>query len=312
MTTRLLRLAAVLTVAMGASACSTVPDWVDPTTWGSDTPAPQTDNAQTPDLADIPNKPAQTSTPDEQKQVSDSLAADRSQTNYSSEQLRGGGEASAPPPGSESAADRQAASAAMNQANQQSSAPATDATAPAPPSDASQATPPSDQQPAQAAPAPSTQSSNAPPPAPMADNAPLAAPATQVADAGPPPQATSSAPPLGAEPAVPMSSSEGTAVARNYAAPTAVVSPSDAALGFKPSTAPPLDPSVSQFVSAPIIAHYEQTAAVASTEVMTPTAVASTTPSRRSRHSRHGIGGPEQMSGAVVANLDALQASAAA
>lgn len=308
MTTKLLRLAAVLTVAMGASACSTVPDWVDPTTWGSDTPAPQSDNAQTPDLADIPNKPAPASTPDEQKQVSDSLAADRSQTNYSAEQLRGGGEASAPPPGAESAADRQAASAAVSQANQSSkSTPATDATAPAPASDASQASPPSDQRPAQEAPAaPSTQSSDAPPPAPMADNTP---PATQVAEAGPPPQATSSAPPPGAEPAVPMSSNEGTPLARNYASPAAPVSPSDAALGFKPSNAPPLDPSVAQFVSAPIIAHYEQTAAVASTTVLAPTNVASTIPTRRSRHARHGIGGPERMSGAVVANLDAIQSS---
>jgi outer membrane protein OmpA-like peptidoglycan-associated protein len=36
---------------------------------------------------------------------------------------------------------------------------------------------------------------------------------------------------------------------------------SDAELGFKPSTAPPLDPSVSQFVAQPIIARYQQTAA---------------------------------------------------
>jgi outer membrane protein OmpA-like peptidoglycan-associated protein len=35
---------------------------------------------------------------------------------------------------------------------------------------------------------------------------------------------------------------------------------SDAALGFKPSSAPALAPQVNEFVSAPIIAHYEQTA----------------------------------------------------
>jgi outer membrane protein OmpA-like peptidoglycan-associated protein len=38
---------------------------------------------------------------------------------------------------------------------------------------------------------------------------------------------------------------------------------SDAALGFKPSSAPPLDPSVSQFVSAPIVSRYRQTASLA-------------------------------------------------
>jgi outer membrane protein OmpA-like peptidoglycan-associated protein len=35
---------------------------------------------------------------------------------------------------------------------------------------------------------------------------------------------------------------------------------SDAALGFKPSDAPPLSSSVTEFVSAPIVAHYRQTA----------------------------------------------------
>ncbi len=37
---------------------------------------------------------------------------------------------------------------------------------------------------------------------------------------------------------------------------------SDAELGFRPSTAPPLDASVSQFVPASIVARYRQTAAV--------------------------------------------------
>lgn len=65
---------------------------------------------------------------------------------------------------------------------------------------------------------------------------------------------------------------------------------SDAALGFKPSEAPPLDPSVSDFVAAPIVAHYRQTAstsemAVARAEPAVPavppkgeTAIAETSP----------------------------------
>jgi len=40
---------------------------------------------------------------------------------------------------------------------------------------------------------------------------------------------------------------------------------SDTALGFRPSAAPPLAPSVNDFVSAPIIAHYQQTASNAGT-----------------------------------------------
>jgi len=290
MTTRLLRVAALLTVAMGASACSTLPDWADP--WSSDTPSAQTDNATTPDLADIPNKPAPTSTPDEQRQVSDSLAADRAQTNYSAERLRAGDQtaAPAPPPPPVSAADQQAAHAA--------------ATAPSPPS--ADATPPAATN--DAPPAPSNQSSAAAPPDTTADATP---PAQQSADAGPPPQAAQAAPPTGAEPAVPMSSSSAnTQPMRNY---VSAVSPSDAALGFKPSTAPPLDPSVSQFVAAPIIARYEQSAAIADSAASSAAAANtdSATP-RRARHSRQGVGGPERMSGAVVANLDALQSAAPA
>lgn len=99
----LTRMAVVVLMAAGAGACSSIPGWVDPTTWvgGDDQDASQdsgSDNAQTPDLASIPNKPAPPSTSDEQKQVSDSLAADRASAQYSAEALKGGTEASAPPP----------------------------------------------------------------------------------------------------------------------------------------------------------------------------------------------------------------------
>lgn len=294
-------MAAVLTVAMGASACSTLPDWADP--WSSDTPSAQTDNATTPDLADIPNKPAPASTPDDQRQVSDSLAADRAQTNYSAERLRAGDETAAPPPAPMSTTDQQAAHAAATQ----TPTPSDTAPPPAPSNDST--------------PAPSNQSSSAAPPsdasasaAPVSDTAAAApsAPQQQAADAGPPPQAAQSAPPPGAEPAVPMSSgASNNQPMRNY---VAAVNPSDAALGFKPSTAPPLDPSVSQFVPASIIARYQRTAALAGSAASS-SVIANTdrpAPTRRVRRSRGGVGGPERMSGAVVANLDALQSAAPA
>jgi hypothetical protein len=118
------RVAVVLVVAAGSSACSTVPGWVDPTTWFGDddsaNAAPDqsiADNSQTPDLADVPNKPAPASTADEQKQVADSLAADKSRAQYSGDALRGGTEASAPPPSDAAPAD-QVADTSTSSANQ--------------------------------------------------------------------------------------------------------------------------------------------------------------------------------------------------
>ena len=91
----------------------------------------------------------------------------------------------------------------------------------------------------------------------------------------------------------------------------AAVQPSDSQLGFKPSNAPPLDPSVSQFVAPSIIQHYQQTASQAGIYSSgLPVRVARAEPAKRTRHAA-AMGGPEHMSGAVVANLDALQQPAA-
>jgi outer membrane protein OmpA-like peptidoglycan-associated protein len=79
--------------------------------------------------------------------------------------------------------------------------------------------------------------------------------------------------------------------------------PSDAALGFKPSNAPALDPSISNWVSAPILAHYRQTASAA--DINTPSNAALPAVGRGK-----ATGGPN-MSGAVVANMDALSSTAA-
>jgi len=108
------------------------------------------------------------------------------------------------------------------------------------------------------------------------------------------------APPPGAEPAVP-------AVPMTPGARMAMMNPSDAQLGFRPSSAPPLNPGVSQWVAPPIMAHYRETAAMAGTAGMGEPAVAAV-PAVSGRHGRGGMGGPA-MSGDVVANLDAIPGS---
>ncbi|HEY5338624.1 MAG TPA: OmpA family protein [Rhizomicrobium sp.] len=84
---------------------------------------------------------------------------------------------------------------------------------------------------------------------------------------------------------------------------------SDAQLGFQPSKAPPLDASVAQFVPQSIMSRYRQTASIGgASSVSTGPAV----PAVGGAQPYHGpaIGGPEQMSGAVVANFDSLQGGA--
>lgn len=293
----LLRFGAVVVVAAGASACSSVPGWVDPTTWigGDDSQASappddngQTadngqattaDNSQTPDLSTIPDKPAAPSTADEQKDVADSLAADRSRAQYSSDALKGGTEpAAAPPPAAPPPSAEELASD-----NSSNAAP-------------SEQTKPTTQELPPGAPAGTL---------PSTDNAAPAA-QQQVASAQTAPPAASSSAAL---PAVPALNGQ-TALAA-----------SDSALGFKPSSAPPLDATVAQFVPQPILARYEQTAAIgpapavpSTTPVNTEELASASVESRK--HGRHkgayGIGGPEAMSGAVVANFDALQMASAA
>jgi len=76
-----------------------------------------------------------------------------------------------------------------------------------------------------------------------------------------------------------------------------MVNPSDAQLGFKPSSAPPLNPSVAQWVSPPILAHYRQTAALAGSAGTSAPAVPAVPASAGRR-------GASSMPGDVVANLD--------
>src|ERR1700748_917662 len=98
MTTTVLRLAAVLAFALSTSACSTIDDLI-----GDDSPA--TSTGAPADANGFPPHQAGPPAPDEQKDVADSLASDRSRANYSADALRGGTEAAAPPPGATPAPD---------------------------------------------------------------------------------------------------------------------------------------------------------------------------------------------------------------
>jgi hypothetical protein len=279
----LARVVAPVLFATALSACSTVPDWVDPTTWiGGDSQsssdetsdagaatdqstAAGTDQAvspgqqaastqpsgsgQTPDIAAIPPKPAPPSTADEQKQVADSLAADRAQAHYSADALRGGTESTAAPPSAESAA------APVATTSEKSAASASDAAA---------ASNPTEQSASAETGAPSAGDQTAAP-AKEAASAPPAPAANQVASAD---TASTSAPA-----AAPMAAAIG--------APPTQSAP-DMQASFAPSKAPALDPSVSQYVPQQILSHYQETAAAASVPVESSTA----TPARHRHHKK--------------------------
>jgi outer membrane protein OmpA-like peptidoglycan-associated protein len=289
-------------------------------------PVQTADNGTTPDLAAVPDRPAQTSTPDSESQVVASLSADRSRAKYSADTLRGDATAPAAPPSAPSPTDTTDTSQASDTTQAEPAAadatPAAAATADTTTSETTAST--TDTVPTQVpdtSPATETRTAGALPAVPPSSTAPVApAPssAPAVASASPvssggmaavPATSTASVPaysyaatPVASgQPAVPQSSSTMAAVASSR-------SMSDAQLGFQPSAAPPLDASVAQFVSPAIMNRYRQTAggggvAVASTAV--PTSA-----TRRSRSA--AMGGPEQMTGSVVANLDPLSDAPAA
>lgn len=270
-------------VAAGLSACSSIPDWVDPTTWigGSDSKSASDDSGlsktgqeaenqqaagQTPDLADVPAKPAATDQTQDAN-VESSLAADRSRANYSADALRGGTEAAAPPPPASAPTDQQVAEVSTTPSAQPAAAddenaapPASDAAQAAPAQPAAAAPPPSSEQassvpgtlPDEAAPAPAPAAA-APAPAPVAEapQQPAAAPPpeTQVASNEPAPAAAPSVAPAMEAPVAPAP----------QAVPQAPQRPATDALGFAPSSAPPLDASVAQFVPSGVVNRYQQT-----------------------------------------------------
>jgi outer membrane protein OmpA-like peptidoglycan-associated protein len=289
------RLGAVILVAAGASACSSVPDWVDPTTWvggsdnqqssSADTASQSADNGQTPDLSTVPDKPNTPSSADDQKQVADSLAADRARAQYSADTLKGGTEPAAAPP---SATAPQAAEDVSADDNGTGSAVPSEAPKPAAP------------------------------PAPMPKSAPGTLPSTnQTADAAPPaPAPATPAPQIPAAVPATVATTGMPAVPAIPAVSSRPVFAGDASLGFHASSAPPLDGSVAQFVPQPILARYQMTAAISpaapgSLNASDEAGMPGTSPHRhhhaKPKASTLGMGGPEYMTGAVVANFDALQ-----
>jgi len=298
LTGKLMRLGAVVAIAATLGACSVIPSWMGGDSGSSsssdvadasDTAAPPADqsaadsttasttNGQFPDLADTPDRPAPASTSDEQKRVADSLAADRSRQNYSADALRAGAEAQAAPPSATPPPDDVAEVDTGSKSGSSSDA---DSSSSSGDSDSSNATADA----GSAAPA-------------TTDSAPASAPTTAVASA----QTAAPAAPSGGLPAVPASSSINGAQS---------IAMSDAALGFQASKAPPLDASVAQFVPMPIMSRYQQTASLGGAAGLSgsPYAGGPAVPAVPAR----AMGGPERMTGAVVANYDALQGGAVA
>lgn len=281
------RLGAVIVVAAALSGCSMMPDWLG---GDSDTPAATADtgasdqaagtNQGFPDLADTPDRPVAPSTPDDQKQIADSLGNARNAQDYNTEQLRAGAETAAAPPPAEAPKDDLAdIDTGSKNPPASSDAGADNGSAASPP--------PSDTGTASA----SAGTSAAPAPAPTTTVASTATPALSGPPSGPP-----------AVPAVPAM---GSSVMGAQA-----IEPTDSQLGFQPSKAPALDASVAQFVPQPIIARYRQTASVSSTSAVSTGPAVPAVPA--APYSGPAMGGPEQMSGAVVANFDALQGGAVA
>jgi len=299
-----------ITLAAGAAGCQTMSD-LDPTgLLGDDTAVPESQfptestqqaeadaNTTTPDLASIPTRPPAPDTA-AQANTTQQVTAAGAQAQYSADALRAGTDAAAPPP---TATDATATKQAL--ATAQAAAPPTASDTPpsasdvpptasdTPPTAAPAAAPTSPAAGAQAAVAPVAVASAPPPPV---QSAPVqSAPAQPVPVQNAPVQTAVMAPPSGGEPAVPAVPA--TAGSRRMAA--TMTNPSDADLGFKPSSAPALNPGVSQWVSPPILAHYRQTAALAGSAGTGQPAVPAVSAGRQRTTSG--------ASGDVVANMDA-------
>jgi outer membrane protein OmpA-like peptidoglycan-associated protein len=284
MTRTALRLAAVLIFALGTGACSTLDLAYDDVLGSGDKPAadangfpPDQPPGQTSDAA-APTTPDLAGIPDKPSGTTNPDAQKDVADSLATDRARANYSADALRGGTEAAAPPPG----PNEGNVAVA-------------DASGLPPETPAQPAPAAPPPPA--GTEPPPAAPADSvAPVPAPSTAVAAAPMP------AP--GSTPAVPAVGSSTVASAGPM---------SDAQLGFKPSTAPALDSSVSNFVAQPIINRYQQTASAAgiATARMPPSAVASAAPPLKRGRGGKAMGGPEAMGGSVIANLDVLSAPSA-
>lgn len=271
MTKTLVRLAAIFTIAVCTAGCSTISDLI-----GDDTPdtTPAADsNGFPPDTAPTNadgTKPDLAAIPDKPTGTTSPDAQRATSDSLAADAARSRYSSDALRGGTEPAAAPPPPPSANPPAEVASNPPPA---ASPPPIDAATTPPPE---------------SPSPPPASPAQPAPEAAPA-MAAPAQPAPGVPSAPPPGGA------------------VAGAQPVAMSDAALGFKPSAAPPLDPSISQFVAAPIIARYQETAANAGVATGPIAPRNAPMPRVKSGKSR-AVGGPSTMSGAVVANLGILNA----
>ncbi|HWY63784.1 MAG TPA: hypothetical protein VNX61_01135, partial [Rhizomicrobium sp.] len=269
-----------LALAAGTAGCQTMAD-LDPTgLLGGDDSTPDTQfptesnqqaqvdaNTTTPDLSSIPARPPAPDT-SAQANTTQQVTAAGTQAQYSADALRAGTDAAAPPPvASDANATKQALATVASAPPTASDAPPSASDVPPSAGDA----PPT----AGSAPTAAPPTATAAAPAPRAGGGrPAVAPVT-VASAAPPPEApVQSAPPVQNMPApsavqsaplAPLPRSTEPAVPGGPApgVRTAMINPSDSELGFRPSSAPPLNPGVAQWVSPPILAHYRQTAAQA-------------------------------------------------
>lgn len=332
----LTRMVAVGVIGAAAGACSVLPQWANPfgsydSTADESVAAPPADTAATtnvasdnpsqlsednsgtahktfPSVASVPEKPAPSATPTEREQLSDTLLADRERAQYSAEALRGGTEpAAAPPP----AAPPQEISALEQQepTDSNTAEPASESTSDIASSDSME---PTAIDSAAAAPPPAA----APAPPPAAEPAP--APQAQVASANLQSSDTAGTASSSAQgdidaaetpAAEPPAARVIAASTRSPAAPIPGAQPgipSDAPLAFNPSTAPPLDPSVAEFVPASVLERYQAT----SSEAQQMTGKRSLTTKRRSKSTGPGSANTFKQSSnsgsSVFVNYDAV------
>lgn len=92
---RAARVTAAALLLAGLAACSTTPDWAKPDfIYGADLSQSSGAGTKFPVLADVPEKPAVSTTAEERAELTESLAADRVRARYTDEVLRGGADPS--------------------------------------------------------------------------------------------------------------------------------------------------------------------------------------------------------------------------
>jgi outer membrane protein OmpA-like peptidoglycan-associated protein len=93
------KLAAMALALVALSGCASQPGWLKPWTWLDDKPAPKVDSTLAyPNLAEVPPKPADTTSEDRRRELTAGLASDRANARHSDEILRNAAMADGAPP----------------------------------------------------------------------------------------------------------------------------------------------------------------------------------------------------------------------